>query len=148
MRQGIIDIHVRRISDHNQCLTLVITTATMVMGLGIITNNRILSAGAPQRLLPFCSLQITISILASNSNTYILHRFPPQLHSHIVLIYFRPLARLPIPTFHSRHLTSPSVPSHLVRVISVEPHRVRGLIAEPSCGVLWGRREHLQLLGG
>jgi hypothetical protein len=146
MRQGIIDIHARRISDHNQCLILVITTATMVMALGTITNNRILSA-APRQLLTFCSLRIRISILASNSNTYTPHRFPPQLHSHIVLIYFRPRARLPIPTCHSRHPTT-SVPSHLVWAISVEPHQVQGLIAEPSCGVLWGRREHLQLLGG
>ena len=27
-------------------------------------------------------------------------------------------------------------------------HRVRGLIAERNCGVLWGSREHLPLLGG
>ena len=143
MRQGIIDNHVPRISDFHRCITVVIT---MGMAPGII-NNHIPSAASHLLLLTFCSLQISICILASNSNTYTLHRSPPQLHSHIVLVYFRPLARLPIPTFLSPHLIT-AVLSHLVWAISVEPHRVRGLIVERRCGVLWGRRERLLLLGG
>ena len=63
-------------------------------GLDTITNNHILVA-ALQRLLSFSSLQMSISILASNSNSYTLHRYlPPLLHSHIIIVCFQPLARL------------------------------------------------------
>jgi hypothetical protein len=147
MRQGIIDNHARSISDHHRYPTLVITVATVP---GTITNNHIPSA-ALQQLLTFCTLLMSISIsLANNSNTYTLHRSLLQLHSHIVLVYFRLPPRLPIPTFHSRHRRTPSVPSHLhlVRAISDELRRVRGLIVERRCGDLWGRRERLLLLGG
>jgi hypothetical protein len=145
MLRGIIDNHARRISDHHRCLTLVITMVAMAPGT--ITNNHIPSA-AP-RLLTFYSLQMSISILVNNSNTYTLHKYPRQLltNSHIVLVYFRQPARLPILTFHSHHPTT-FVLSHLVWAISVEPHRVRGLTAERNCGILWGRRDHLPLLGG
>lgn len=149
MRQGIIDNHARRILDHHRCLTPVITIMTMAMVTGIITNNLIPSA-ALQRLLTFCSPQMSISILVSNNNnTYTLHRpYPLQLRNQIVLVYFQP-PPLPILTFHSHHPTTISVPpSHLVWAISVEPHRVRDLIAEQNYGVLWERREPLQLLEG
>ena len=144
MHQGIIDNHARRISDH-RCLTLVITTATMSVDPGTITNSHILSA-VPQLLPTFCSLQMSISLLVNNSNTYTPHRYPHPL-SHIASVYFRRPVRLPIRTSRSRHLIT-TVLSHLVWAISVEPHPVRGLIAEQNCGVLWGRREHLPLLGG
>jgi hypothetical protein len=65
----------------------------MAMDPGTVTNNLNLTA-APQRLLIFCPLQMSISILASNSNTYTLHRYFP--HIHTVLVYFWPLERLPI----------------------------------------------------
>ena len=97
-------------------------------GIGITTNNHIPLASL-HRLLTFCSLQMS-------SNIYTLHRFLPLLRT--VLVYFYPLARLPIPTFHS----TTTVISHLVGAISVEPRRLRGLIAERICGVLLGRREH------
>jgi hypothetical protein len=73
------------------------------------------------------------TLLASNTNTYTLHRYLPQLliNSHMVLVYFLPPARLPIPTFHSRLTTI-----ELVWAISVELHRGRGLIVVRNCGVL------------
>ena len=143
MLRGIIDIRARRISDHHQCLMLVTTLGTTAVAPGTITKPHIPSA-VPQRLLISCSLQI--SLLASNSNTYTLHRYLPQLliNNHIVLVYFRPPAPLPIPTFHSRHPTT----IDLAWAISVEPHRGHGLIVERNCGVLWGRREPLRLLEG
>ena len=146
MLRGIIDNHARRISDHHRCLTQVITMVAMAPGT--ITNNHIPSA-AP-RLPTFYSPQMSISILVNNSNTYTLHKYPRQLltNSHIVLVYFPQPARLPIPTFHSRHPTTTFVLSHLVWAISVELHRVRGLTAERNFGILWGRRDHLLLLGG
>ena len=143
MHQGIIDILARRISDHLRCLTLVITMAT-IMDPGTITNSHIPSAAT----LTFCSLQVSISILANNNNTYTLHRYRPQqllINSHMVLAYFRPPARLLIPTFQSRH---PTAIEYLVWAISVELLRVHDPIAERNCGVVWGRRERLQLLGG
>jgi hypothetical protein len=145
MRPGIIDNRARRISDHHRCLTL---TATMAVAPGTITNSHIPSA-VPLRPLPICSLQMSISFPVSNSNTYTPHRYPRRLltNSRIVLVYSRRPARLPIPTFRSLHPTT-IVLTHLVWAISVEPHRVLGLIAERKSGVLWGRREHLQLLGG
>ena len=55
---------------------------------GTITNSHIPLAALQQRLT-FCSLQTSISILGSNSNSYTLHRrYSHQLHSHIV--YFHP----------------------------------------------------------
>ena len=142
MRQGIIDLHVRRLLDHHRYLTLVITTITPGT---IIINNHIPSAEL-QRLLLICFLQMLISILvSSSSNTY---TSPLQLHSLMVLIYFRPPVRHPILISHSRHPITTNVRSHLVWAISVEHHRVRDLIAERNCGELWVRKEHLRHLGG
>ena len=75
-------------------------------GLGTITNSHILKVA-----LTICSLQMPISILASNRNSYTLHRWTPstsQPHN------FSPLARLQIPTFHQT-----TVFLHLVWAISV-----------------------------
>ena len=73
-------------------------------------------------LLTICSLQMSISRLASNNNSYTLHRYPPHNLSA--------LARLQIPT--------PNLSSDLFNLvwanISIEPRRVvRGLIAERNC---------------
>ena len=66
-------------------------------GLDTISNDHILVA-ALQRFLTFSSLQMSISIVASNSNSYILHRYLPRLlHSYIIIVYFQPPARL---SFH------------------------------------------------
>ena len=65
-----------------------VTLITMAMVPGTITNSHIPLAALQQRLT-FCSLQTSISILGSNSNSYTLHRrYSHQLHSHIV--YFHP----------------------------------------------------------
>ena len=72
-----------------------------------------------------------LSILANNSNSYTLHRYLPLLRSHIVLVYFEPLIRLPIPTFHLTTILF--LLSRLVWAISVEPHRI----------AVWSRGGHL-----
>ena len=123
---GNIDNRTKRVSDHNLCLTLVITTATMAMT----------SVPSPTS----CSVGGT----TASSSYYLQRRFPyrpatatlfTKLHlsASQPLVYFRPLARLPIPTSHPT-----TVLSHLVWAnISVEPRRVCGLIAERNCGALW-----------
>ena len=97
-----------------------------------ITNGHILLA-ALQQLLTFCSLQTPISILARN-NSYTLHRQPPQLHSEPA--HNLSLVSAAGSAFNPNFL-SDNYRSYLVWVISVELHRVRGLIAERNCGVRW-----------
>ena len=80
-------------------------------------------------LLTICSLRMSISRLASNSNSYTvtLHRYPPSTSQPHNL---SALARLQIPT--------PNLSSDLFHLIwaniSLEPRRVvRGLITERNC---------------
>ena len=63
-------------------------------GLGIITSSHI-PLGSLPCLLTFCSLQTSISILASNSNSYTLLRYPPLLRSHIILVRWLSLKSQP-----------------------------------------------------
>ena len=76
-----------------------------------------------------------LSILANNSNSYTLHRYLPLLRSHIVLVYFEPLIRLPIPTFHLTTILF--LLSRLVWAISslIESRSDHG-------ADIWGRRDH------
>ena len=69
MRLGTIDNRAQRILDHN---------GNNGHGLGTITNSRIPLAA----LLAFCSLLKSISIPASNSNTYTPHRYLSVSHPH------------------------------------------------------------------
>jgi hypothetical protein len=138
-RLGTVDNRAQRISDHNRCLTLVITTATgHGHGYHHQQSHSFGGTTASNFLFP-----PNVDFHTGQQQQF-LHSYPSQLRGHIILVYFCPLARLPIPIFHP----TTTALSYLVWVISVEPHRVRGLIAERNCGVLWGRKGHLQLLVG
>jgi hypothetical protein len=97
--------------------------------MALVSSPTLIPLAALHQLLTFCSLQMSIPILASNNNSYTHHS--PLLRSHIILVYFWPLARLLIPTLR---LTT----TVLFHFGMGHFFPARGLIAERNCGVLWG----------
>ena len=112
------------------------------MPYNTITDSRNPLA-ALHRLITFCFLQMSISILlASNMRTTIFTPFTNTPTTSQPLNLSRVLSAAgsssdPNLSSDNQHSFSPG--------ISVDLRRVRGLIARRICGVLWRRWEHLQL---